>query len=312
MATRRAGWFWLMFIQTVTLAGHSLAMPIGGDDQSGAELVVVIADDEREPSFVVPGLSIVESGGELWEPPSNSGEGGSSSADPFRADGGRPSDRWFGTQGADDALPLRAGITDSGRGSPASGGAASARAQQAGQTAPAAHIQLDERIVEMAREVEQWLVQTVADALDIRRTGQAGQVSFSLAGVDGFQVTRSEDGLALGYDGTTVLVPERAENAPGLTNHEATSGLTAGQALPGNSALGELIQMARNLLQSLWFWLVAAFLLAGKIAWFIAYRWSARERVAARHGQDHRRHEHRHTPAGTTRLPPQDRRSTAR
>lgn len=316
VTTRRACLLWLMFIQTMTLAGHSLAIPIAGDEQSAGQLVIGFGDDDRETAFVVPGLRAAESGGELWELPSLSGVRGSSSADPFWADGVQSSDRWSGLETDAGALPLRAGMPAPGRPSSPSAvtaGATSESAQQPGQTAPAVQIVLDERVVEMARGAEHRLIETLVEVLDVRRTEKAGQLGFSVGAVDGFQVTRSEGGLALGYDGTTLLVSERAENTARSRDQPASSGLSSSSQAPhGSSVVGELTRMFTDLLQYPLFWVVVVLLLAGKIAWLVARHWSAGERRAERRSYTHRRHEHRTTHGRTPSLPPERGRSIAR
>ncbi|HMV04949.1 MAG TPA: hypothetical protein PKA30_05290, partial [Accumulibacter sp.] len=67
--------------------------------------------------------------------------------------------------------------------------------------------------------------------------------------------------------------------------------------------IGQLIGMVRDAIEYPLFWVVFALLLAGKIAWLVARRFSASERREQRRSASGRRRERRHAPGRSVRLP---------
>lgn len=309
MATRQARLLWLMFIPMATLAGYSLATPIVGVDESRLQVVVDIGDEDHDPVFVVPGLSAASPGPELSEVPLIPGIRGSLLPEASWAGAESSSGRWPGTRAEAGPLSLPGAVSEPvRRWSPSAAmGATAAREAlaQSGQAGLAAQIEIDERVAEVARELEQWMVEVIADAFDVQRTERAGQVSLSFAGVEGFHLTKSEGGLALGYDGTTLLAPVRTEDMARQGTQAAAGGAWSSPSMAprGTSIVAELLRMLTDLLQYPLFWVAIVFLLAGKIAWLVARHWSAEERRAQRRPESRHRHEHRHTHARTVRLP---------
>jgi len=305
MTTRRARLLWLVFIQTLVVAGSPLATPITGDGWNVTDHVVFDLGDDDEPVLVGSEVDATGFAAELPELGLAFGGRALALPNPFPAGGGAPADRWSGSP--TDAVSARSGKFETERRSfPSAAMAGRERVLPSGDApGQVLAVEAEEPVVQTAREVERWMVEAVADALDMRRTERAGQVSFSLAGIEELHLTRNDDGVALGHDGNTLLATERSNDLARQRSSMAASTASSAsvQASGGIGLIGQLIGMVRDAIEYPLFWVVFALLLAGKIAWLVARRFSASERRQQRRSASSRRHERRHTPGRSVRLP---------
>ena len=309
MVTRpRVRLLWMVFVQALALVGNVLATPIVSEPWNAADEVFFEPGENDEPVFFDSSHS-ADFGTELPELGLNSDLHRRASPNPYPSlgSGGPSLDRWFASPADAGAMSARSAKLEMERRSlPAPATAGRERVLPSGEVASQAlAAEMGEPIAQTVREVERWVVEAVAEALDVRRGERAGQVSFSLAGVEELQLTRSEGGLALGYEGNTLLATERANDMARQRSLAAASAASpvASQASSGIGLIGQLINMVKDAVEYPLFWIVCALLLAGKIAWLVARRISASERREQRRSASHGRHEHRYSQARSVRLP---------
>lgn len=141
-------------------------------------------------------------------------------------------------------------------------------------------------------KLEASLAGVVTQALDARVDDQ-GRVTFSLAGIDGFQVTAAEGEVSFGHGGASVVVARQSPTP--LERRIAAldaSGSPQGLAGRGRSLTQEFFDLVFEIFQYPLTWLVIVLLLVGQVALLIA-----------RFRNRHRSHRHRRRSHSTQTQP---------
>lgn len=115
-------------------------------------------------------------------------------------------------------------------------------------------------------DVQQWLVDLIVDALDVKKSGADGRFVFSIAGIDGFHFKSGDNETSLGYGDSSLSIvsydpqatPHSGDAARGRTGNETPA--------PRINLVDDILQFAKDVIQYPLVWILAISLVVGKLA----------------------------------------------
>ena len=125
--------------------------------------------------------------------------------------------------------------------------------------------QPDEEMVTAIRELQRSVIETLAGALDASRDID-GEVTFSLAGIEGFRYAAKDGEVSLGYGDTAMTVAQQSARAA------TDRGSPLRSAHPEEKSKSEIIPFIKEILQYPLVWLTLLLLALAKVALLVDSR----------------------------------------
>lgn len=126
--------------------------------------------------------------------------------------------------------------------------------------------EMEQPVLAELGEVQQWLVDLIVDALEVKKSAPDGRFFFSIAGVDGFHFKSGDNETSLGYGDSSLSIvtydPRVATRSVEAAKRQAGSDTPP----PRISVVDDILQFAKDVVQFPLVWVFAISLAIGKLA----------------------------------------------
>lgn len=136
----------------------------------------------------------------------------------------------------------------------------------------------DEGMVAAVHELQRALVEALAGGLDARKDSD-GQITFSLAGIEGFRYSAQGGEVSVGYGETAIMLAQ-----PNASAATASRSPPQQSAHPVEKSSGEIIEFIKEILQYPLVWLTLLLLAVAKVT-LLVYSRRGRKRSRRRRSE---------------------------